>query len=39
MKCEKCPIIYMLFDKKILSLRRLCSFLKKKAMTNSVMYK
>lgn len=39
MKCEKCQDKHILYDKKVLSLQSLCSFLKKKAKTNSVMYK
>lgn len=39
MKCEKCQDKHILYDKKVLSLQSLYSFLKKKTMTNSVMYK
>lgn len=39
MKCEKCQDKHILYDKKVLSLQSLYSFLKKKTMINSVMYK
>lgn len=39
MKCEKCQNKHILYDKKVLSLQGLYSFLKKETMINSVMYK